>query len=194
MRIVPLVQVEMAAAAQSGLREVAGVVDPRRELAFVENDEIVVTVPHSLPQDARNARDQQRPEPLALRQQRVREERAHASTDPAARFRQREVIAAEMSVLLDEDVSRMMLDAYASPARAEHKVPMSRFFALVAVTGRHDLMDPLMREIGAGLLVGEEVLTARVGHVRQQIKELQAEMKRLEKSAPLIRSGGIDGQ
>ena len=61
--------------------------------------------------------------------------------------RQREVIAAEMSVLLDEDVSRMMLDAYASPARAEHKVPMSRFFALVAVTGRHDLMDPLMREI-----------------------------------------------
>lgn len=108
--------------------------------------------------------------------------------------RQREVLAAEMSVLLDEDVSRMMLDAYASPARAEHKVPMSRFLALVAVTGRHDLMDPLMREIGAGLLVGEEVLTARVGHVRQQIKELQAEMKRLEKSAPLIRSGGIDGQ
>lgn len=108
--------------------------------------------------------------------------------------RQREVIAAEMSVLLDEDVSRLMLDAYASPARTEHKVPMSRFLALVQVTGRHDLMDPLFREIGAAVLVGEEVLTARVGHVRQQIRELQAEMRRLEGSAPLIRAGGTDGK
>lgn len=107
--------------------------------------------------------------------------------------RPREVIAAEMGVLLDEEISRAMLDAYASPARSEHKVPMSRLFALVAVTGRHDLLDPLVREIGAALLVGEEVLTARIGHVRQQIKELNAEMRRLEGSAPLIRTGGTDG-
>lgn len=107
--------------------------------------------------------------------------------------RPREVIGAEMSVLLDEEISRAMLDAYASPARAEHKVPMSRFFALVAVTGRQDLLDPLLREIGIAGLVGEEVLTARIGHVRQQIKELNAEMRRLEGSAPLIRTGGTDG-
>lgn len=106
----------------------------------------------------------------------------------------REVIAAKMSVLLDDEVSRAMLDAYSSPARSEHKVPMSRFFALVAVTGRQDLLDPLVREIGAALLVGEEVQTARLGHVRQQIKELQAELKRIEGSAPLIRSGGTHGQ
>jgi len=107
--------------------------------------------------------------------------------------RPREVIAAEISVILDEDVSRAMLDAYASPARDGHKVPVSRLLALVAVTGRHDLLDPLVREIGAALLVGEEVHTARIGHIERQIEQLKAERKRIAGSAPLIRSGGIDG-
>jgi hypothetical protein len=107
--------------------------------------------------------------------------------------RSRERLAAEMSVLLDEEVSRAMLDAYSSPARTEHKVPMSRFLALVAVTGRHDLLDPLLREIGAAVLVGAEVHTARIGHIKQHIDQLRAEMKQLEGSAPLIRSGGTGG-
>lgn len=103
--------------------------------------------------------------------------------------RSRERIAAEMSVLLGEEVSRAMLDAYSSPARLEHKVPMSRFFALVAVTGRHDMLDPLLREIGAALLVGEEVNTARLGHIDRQIKQLQEERRKIAGSAPLIRGG-----
>lgn len=101
--------------------------------------------------------------------------------------RPREVIAAEMSVLLGEDVSRAMLDAYSSPARDGHKVPFSRLLALVVVTGRQDLLDPLMREGGMAVLVGEEVHTARIGHISKQIKELQAELKALSASAPLIR-------
>ncbi len=108
--------------------------------------------------------------------------------------RSRAVIAAEMSELLGEAVSKEMLDAYASPAREGHKVPMSRFFALVAVTGRQDLLDPLLREIGAALLVGEEVLTARLGHIDRQIEHLKTERRRIAGSAPLIRSGGMDGQ
>lgn len=101
--------------------------------------------------------------------------------------RSRKVIAAEMSELLCEDVSSAMLDAYSSPARIDHKVPFSRFLALVAVTRRHDLLDPLIREIGGAVLVGEEVHTARVGHISSQIKKLQAELKELSATAPLIR-------
>ncbi|QPL39359.1 hypothetical protein IT881_15065 [Erythrobacter sp. A30-3] len=101
--------------------------------------------------------------------------------------RQREVIAAEMSVLLDETVSRSMLDAYSSPARTEHRVPMSRLMALSVVTRRQDLLDPLMREIGAAVLVGEEVKTARLGQLQQRITEMQAEMRLLKGSAPSIR-------
>lgn len=108
--------------------------------------------------------------------------------------RRREVIAAEMTVLLEEEISRAMLDAYASPAREGHKVPMSRFFALVAVTNRQDLLDPLLREIGGALLVGEEVHTARIGHISQKLRELKAELRELEQLAPVIREGEINGQ
>ena len=101
--------------------------------------------------------------------------------------RPRELIAADMSLLLDDDVTRAMLDAYSSPARTEHKVPMSRFFALLVVTGRQDLLDPLVRKIGAALLVGEEVKTARLGHLRQRIRELQKEERALHGVAPTMR-------
>lgn len=104
--------------------------------------------------------------------------------------RARELIAADMSLLLDEEVSRPMLDAYSSPARTEHKVPMSRFLALLAVTRRQDLLDPIMRKIGAAVLVGEEVKTARLGHLRQQIKKLQQEERALSGRAPLMRGPG----
>ncbi|PTR11793.1 MULTISPECIES: hypothetical protein [unclassified Novosphingobium] len=101
--------------------------------------------------------------------------------------RQRELIAAEMSILLDEEVSRAMLDAYSSPARDQHKVPMSRFLALVAVTQRHDLLDPLMREIGAALLIGEEVKTARLGQIERAMAMLDEERRKISATAPLIR-------
>ena len=60
-------------------------------------------------------------------------------------LRSRERIAADMSELLGEDVSRAMLDAYASPAREDHRVSMSRFLALVAVTARHDVLDLVLK-------------------------------------------------
>jgi hypothetical protein len=84
-----------------------------------------------------------------------------------------------------------MLNAYASPAREEHKVPMSRFWALIAVTDRFELLDTLLREIGAALLVGEEIHTARLGHIDRQIARLQAERKRIAGVAPIIGERGL---
>lgn len=104
-------------------------------------------------------------------------------------LRPREILAAEISLLLDEDVSRAMIDAYASPAREGHKVIMSRFLALVAVTKRHDVLDRLMRPIGAAVLVDEEIHTARIGQLELEIAKRAAELKRLKATAPLIRGG-----
>ena len=102
--------------------------------------------------------------------------------------RKREVIAAEMATLLDDDtMSRAILDAYASPAKDQHRVPMSRFFALIAVTQRHDVFDRLVRKIGAAVLIKEEIKTARLGHLDRQIKKFKAEQRELRASAPLIR-------
>ena len=103
--------------------------------------------------------------------------------------RRREVIAAEMSVLLDDDVSRAMLDAYSSPARESHRVSLTRFLALVQVTNRHDVLDQVLRPIGAGVLVGAEVHTARIGQLELMIAEMQRELKAVKNKAPLIRGG-----
>ncbi len=105
---------------------------------------------------------------------------ATVGTVLASDGRAREVIAAEMSVLLDEDVSKDMLNAYSSPARTDHKVPMSRFFALLVVTARQDLLDPLLRETGAALRVGDEVKTARLGQIEAMMAELQEERRKLK--------------
>lgn len=103
--------------------------------------------------------------------------------------RTREVIAAEMSALLGEKVSRKMLDAYSSPAREDHKVPFSRLLALIIVTNRQDMLDPLLREGGMGVLVGEEVSTARIGHLMRVRAEADAELRKLNRTAPRIRGG-----
>ncbi len=103
--------------------------------------------------------------------------------------RPREVIAAEMSVLLDDHVSKAMLDAYSSGARPDHKVPASRLFALLVVTDRQDLLDPIMRKLGAALLVGDEVKTARLGQIETLMNQLKEEQRRLRNEATPIREG-----
>ena len=100
--------------------------------------------------------------------------------------RSRTVIAAEMSDFLDDEVSRAMLDAYASQAREGHKVPMSRFFALVAVTNRHDVLDRLVRHIGGAVLVGEQIQTARLGDIDRRIEQLKKERREVAATAPVI--------
>jgi hypothetical protein len=80
-----------------------------------------------------------------------------------------------------------MLDAYASPARTEHKVPASRLLALIVVTDRQDLLDPIMRKIGAALLVGDEVRTARLGQIEAMLSELQDERRLLKGNTAKIR-------
>src|SRR3546814_18300422 len=94
--------------------------------------------------------------------------------------RSREVIAAEMSVLLNVEVSKMMLDGYASPARDGVNISFSRMLALVAVTQRHDLLDRELRELGAAALVGEDIHTARLGHLRSKIPRLEESRVRKE--------------
>lgn len=100
--------------------------------------------------------------------------------------RSRDEIAGAMSALLDEPVSKAMLDAYASEAREQHAIPAHRFFALIAVTDRPDLLDQRTREIGAAVLVGEELLVARLGNLEARRRQLDAEIKQLRGRAQPI--------
>lgn len=105
----------------------------------------------------------------------------------ASDSRSRYEIAAKMSELLDEDISKAMLDAYSSPARDDHRVPFSRLAALVIVTDRQDLLRPIMEKLGVSLLIGEEVHIARIGQLERKMAEDREELNKLKKHAPRIR-------
>lgn len=103
--------------------------------------------------------------------------------------RSRREIAGAMSDLLAEDVTHLMLDAYASEARTGHNIPLYRALALIAVTERFDILDHWLRRVGAAVLVGEEIHTARLGHLDRQIAALRAERRALESKTNPIERG-----
>ena len=100
--------------------------------------------------------------------------------------RDRGSIAIEMSQLLAEEVSKAMLDAYASPARDGHNISFSRMAALIAATNRFDLLDRELRASGAAVLVGDEIYTAEIGHIDSEISKLQQRKKDLSRLHPTI--------
>lgn len=103
--------------------------------------------------------------------------------------RSRFEIAGAMSALLDDEVTKLMLDAYASEAREGHNISAARLLALVAVTERFDLLDSLVRRIGAALLVGEELHAARLGHLQAQRAKIDQEIRTLRGTAQPITRG-----
>lgn len=100
--------------------------------------------------------------------------------------RTRYEIAGGISSLLDDEVSKLMLDAYASEAREQHNISVGRFLALVAETGRYDLLNALLAKIGARLVVGEEVLTVELGHLEAERQRIGERITHLRRIAPAI--------
>src|SRR3546814_13837502 len=99
-----------------------------------------------------------------------------------------------MSVLLDDQVSKAMLDAWSAPGKDAHNISWSRLRALILVTNRFDLLDRDLRELGAAVLVGEEIHTARLGHLKTKIAELTAALRAVERmAAPIVRGRDASG-
>lgn len=101
----------------------------------------------------------------------------------------RHEIAVSLSEMINDTVTKATIDAYCAESKDFHNISGGRLLALTAVTGGYDVLNGLMREIGASLLVGEEILTAQLGHKRRQAKMLAEEIALLERSAPLITRG-----
>ena len=103
----------------------------------------------------------------------------------------RHEVAILMSELVDDTVTKAMLDAYASEGREDHNISMGRFMALTAATSSYSVLGDLLRKIGATILVGEEIYLAEMGHLDAQerdIKRRKAQLKMIAK--PINRKGG----
>lgn len=105
--------------------------------------------------------------------------------DPRSRFD----VAADVSRLSDADVSKWMLDAYASPARDGHTVSFERMLVLIAATGRYDLLRPMLRRIGCDLVVGEDVYLTEIGHLEAEKRLIEARLRQVKSVAAPMQSG-----
>jgi hypothetical protein len=106
-------------------------------------------------------------------------------------LRSRDEVAGAVSSLLDTPVSKLMLDGYASEARDGVNMSAGRFLALIAATQRYDILDGLLRRIGAAVLIGDQIHTAQIGSIEQQIAALKRQLGALKERAPII-SGGSE--
>lgn len=102
--------------------------------------------------------DWQAPEPVARFDERVvraatlrgRIALAVAATlrDAAAAGQSRQAIADAMSVHLGERITTATLNSYASQAREDHAIPLTRFVALIHATGDRRLLELLAEPAG----------------------------------------------
>ncbi|HHM6772708.1 TPA: hypothetical protein ACWMLF_004695 [Pseudomonas aeruginosa] len=91
-------------------------------------------------------------------------------------------VAARMSRLSGDDVSKFMLDAWASPARTDHNLPLYRVALLEDVCASHLLTDWLVGVRGGRVAYGRDALLAELGRLertREAAGRQARELKRL---------------
>jgi hypothetical protein len=110
---------------------------------------------------------------------------SEALRDAAAAGLSREEVAARMSAIAGERISKAMLDAYATQAREEHTSSLPRFVALVQATGDRRLLDMLAAPMGWAVieqadveLIERAALQQHAEEVNRRIKAVQQRTKR----------------
>lgn len=96
---------------------------------------------------------------------------------PADRYE----VAAQMSRLSGDDVSKHMLDAWSSPARTDHNIPLYRVPLLEEVCHSHDFTDWLVHLRGGRVAYGREALDAQYGKLQRMRDKLQHDMRELKR-------------
>jgi len=96
----------------------------------------------------------------------------------------RYAVSAEVSRLSGKDVSKHMLDAYASPARMEHSLPFWLAPVLEEVCNSHVLTNWLVDKRGGRVAYGKDALRGELGKLvmlkEQAMKDLNSRIKHLE--------------
>lgn len=108
---------------------------------------------------------------------------AEALRGAAAAGVSREEIAARMSTILGERVSKPMLDAYASQAREEHGIGLARFIALIQATGDRRLLEQLAEPMGWAVVERADLVLIELASAREHQDDVARRVKTLQAQA-----------
>lgn len=90
-------------------------------------------------------------------------------------------IAARMSRLSGDEVSKAMLDAWASPARLDHNLPFYRAALLEEVCASHLLTNWLVARRGGRVAYGRDALLAELGRLERTRDEAARQARELKR-------------
>jgi hypothetical protein len=88
-------------------------------------------------------------------------------------------LAAKMSELLAQDVTKVQLDSWTAESREGWRFPFEYAPAFETATNTYALLEMLAAKRGARVLVGEEALLAELGKIERQEQELRARKQAL---------------
>lgn len=91
-------------------------------------------------------------------------------------------VAARMSRLSGDDVSKAMLDAWSSPARTDHNIPFYRVALLEEVCASHLLTNWLVAQRGGRVAYGRDALLAELGRLERTRDESARRARELKRA------------
>lgn len=90
-------------------------------------------------------------------------------------------VAAAITEMTGREISADALYSYTAPTKPEHEIGITRFVAFVRATGATWLWDVLVEDDGLIVLEGSEAYLAQRGMLEQQSRQIQEEIKTLDK-------------
>lgn len=90
-------------------------------------------------------------------------------------------VAAQMSRLSGDDVSKGMLDAWSSVARTDHNLPLYRVPLLEEVCASHALTNWLVSLRGGRVAYGREALDAELGRLERVAAEATRQAREIKR-------------
>jgi hypothetical protein len=97
------------------------------------------------------------------------------------RGRSREDVAARMAELTGERISKDMLNAMTAESHQGHRFPLQWLPAFVEATGCYELLTQMAELIGALVLIGQDVIAAKMAEQDRVVADALAEKRRLAK-------------
>jgi len=92
-------------------------------------------------------------------------------------------IARRMGNYLGQPVSKNMVDAYASQARDDHPIGLSRFIALIAATHDRRLLQLIAEQFGWSVIEKQHLPLIQLAQVHEKQDELRRQADRLRRMA-----------
>jgi hypothetical protein len=90
-------------------------------------------------------------------------------------------IAARMSRALNREITKNMLDAYASAARDTHIPNIEFCIHFDYATSQRELLSLYASLLGHGVMVGDDALRAKLGQLELQEQEVRANKRELKR-------------